>query len=884
MKNIPYVMRAENLVVSSVVFNKPEAIALYEVIQDHSDFTTDEDDLQRLAEVEVTLAKLKRAGTFIQVPTRFDPETNLRVDDEYVPFNLRSAYEESVIKQRDHILSVPYQYRLFLALSVKEILGHPWKDALNLFLENFRNPLRKMESKLGGQPFTLPKSQWDRFLIDEQKTFNTLKTYFNIKRLSYEEVSWLLERTATRGMEPDKPQQENELIYHESEEEGAVELITCSPDEIIPDFADVELDPGNKGMLRFEKETAHGTKEGYFSFMVVKQKPGGTVYYPHETGLFKIVQQIFDFPVEISVQFVPQSWEYTVGQVSRARRFTRSKGQSDVNRGKEVGYNTNKQLQDSEALIYDFSEKEYPMFRTQIILCVWGETKSQVMERREKVVETLGDYKIIIPKQIQKQLFYHTLPAVPSKALGHLYNLKLTSQWLAALHPLGGIQLGDQTGYLIGYTGLNDQVPVLNDPLVATRDPLKSATHSSINFGPPGTGKSMLANYMVIEEVKRGGKALIFDPKNERWAWPFEIPYLKGKVNIVTLREGSSDKGKLDPLLRVKDYQEDIKAINSAKRIMWYLTKTSSDTWAGKVIGYGIDMVINPEKRKLIPEGVLTNNQPCMTRVIEVMEGFLNKKIRFEEFPDLDHVTQAAEREVAKALADLRYHANSSLAQLLIGEGNEEPIDYSKHVTILQVRGLQQQSEEDPTNRLRKAVFMGIADVCREFVDAKAEFRTVLFDELYDFTAEPEIASMIRVLLRTGRSMNNKVQLCTHNMRDLVLDNSTDDEDQASEVRSNLGNRFVYRVDDEVEAKKACRFLGITPSSDILELLQNKEIMHSGRFLLRDFKGRVGLVTFRLDEIDPVLYQAFRTDKTANDKREATYGHLRYHHLQEVGV
>lgn len=887
MTENPYVMRWHNLIVSRMPGrrNQTEAVALYEIFQDHSDFTSEDEDAQRLAEVEATIAKLKRAGTLIQIPTRFDPESELRVDEENAPEELNEAYEQSIANQKKDILRTPFEHRLYLAISTREILGHPWKDFLNTFLETIRNPLRRMEARLGGQPFTLAKSQWDRYKLEEQKTYRLLQTYFDVRRLSHSEISWMLERPAMRGVEPKRIDEFPDLVEHSGEGEQAQTLVTGSPAEILPVHDDVEVDPGIKGMLKFEKEYPGGVRRGYFSFMVVKQIPSGWSHYPSVTGLFKLVQQLFDFPVEISVQFVPQAWEYTVRQIGRARSWTREKGKSDAKRGKEQGQRTTKQLRDSQALMEENEEKEYPMFRAQITLCVWGETPDQVVERRAKVAEMLDQYKLIVPKQLQKLIFYNTLPAVPARTVGNLYQLKLTSRWLAALHFTGGVRLGDESGYLVGYTGLHEQIPVLIDPMRGARDPLLSATSSTIDFGAPGTGKSLLANYMIVMEILRGGKGLIFDPKNERWAWPFEIPYLKDKVNIVTLREGSEDRGKLDPLLRVQDPAKDRNAINSAKRIMWYLTKNSSDTWAGKALGYAIDDVVDPERRKALwSEGRIKGRRPCMARVIELLETYLDGDHWFDQFPDKEFVRKQVDEQIAQAVADLRYHSQSSLAQLLFAQGTESPIDWESPLTILQVRGLQQQSEEDPTNRLRKAVFMGVADVCREFVEQKAEFRTVLFDELYDFTAEPEIAVMIRVLLRTGRSMNNKVQLCTHNMRDLVLEKEKgeESEDQASEVRSNLGNRFVYRVDDEAEARKACQFLGIPPTTEHIDLLTSREVMHSGRFLLRDFHGRVGLVTFRLDQLDPVLYEAFRTDEKANKRREREYGHLRFQsHQQE---
>jgi hypothetical protein len=63
--------------------------------------------------------------------------------------------------------------------------------------------------------------------------------------------------------------------------------------------------------------------------------------------------------------------------------------------------------------------------------------------------------------------------------------------------------------------------------------------------------------------------------------------------------------------------------------------------------------------------------------------------------------------------------------------------------------------------------------------------------------------------------------------------------------------------------------LGIPASDDNLEILTSWMRMESGDFLMKDFDGRVGLVRFPLDEINPQLYEAFRTDSEANKRREA---------------
>lgn len=854
---IPYILRQDNLVVSKIR-GKGEAhcFAVYELYQHHSEFLKEDELVTDLAKLEAVLAKLHYAGQFSLVPVLQDTSCleNSRQD---VPEELRETYEVSIEKMKRHIMKRPYQYRLFLTMNVKELSGNPVIDMFSALWESIRDPARQLEAKLGGMPFTLAKSQWERFKRDEEKVFSLLSRFFHVRRLNFWEVGVFIERCAMRGVEPRISRIKGEAGIQQYDE-----IVMGSPVEILPAFEDVEHDPGDiPGMIKFRKVYPEGVKEGYFSFLTIGKLPDGYSLYPWETGLFSIVQG-FPFPVELNVSFYPLEWSYIQYRLRGNRWWTRNKSRSKINSGKDVDSGLLSILRESEELTHYLTSRGYPLFRIQVALAVWGNTPQQVFERREVVADSLSNYQVNIPTYLQKQLFYNTLPGNPRK-MGYQYHIMSTPRFLAAFNPLGTIQLGDPQGYLIGYSGrLNQspddyQIPVLFDPCRGSRERKRSSSPAVINIGSPGAGKSMLSNYMVYQNVLNGAKALIFDPKNERWGWQYELPEIADKINMVTLREDIEDKGKLDPLLRVKGGPTDRSAINSAKRILWFLSGWGSETYGGKAIGYAVDKVAAEYKEQ----------QPCMKRVIDLLKQYLEGKVDFN-FPDFDFVKKKALEQIADLLSDLEYNSGSSLAQLLFAEGYEKPIDLSYPLTILQVQGLTRPKKEDPDYRHHMAVIMGICDLAREFVEQEAAFRTVVFDEFHEFSEEEEIRMMVRTLLRKGRSMNNIVQLITHNTRDLVLDRDLNEEDSGSEVRSNLGCRFVYRVNDRGEAKKVCEILGIDPTEEVIELLTSSERMMSGDFLMRDFDGRIGIVHFPLDEIDPRLYECFRTDAEANERRK----------------
>ncbi|QKG83367.1 hypothetical protein GXN76_02035 [Kroppenstedtia pulmonis] len=887
----PFILRQGNMIIgkNNAFIAETDCYALYELFTHHGEFSNHDEQQGRLVWLDTTLASLMRSGSLFLSPFPVDPRERLEEEERYLPedmpWDLKVLYVNSVDKMHEHLMKNPQEYRVILVMNVKERSGNPFYDLFQLAVEAIRDPYRRLEWKLGGRPFTLPTSQWQRFKKDEQHLYRLLSDGLGARRLNYREVDYMLERFATPGAEPRKRNGDGSF-YEVGPKDASVMM--ANPAEAVPVFEDTVLNPQVPGEIEFQKVLPDGIRKGYFSNLVINRLPRGYSQFPDTTALFQIIRQKFTFPAELSVQFVPLSWSYLRYSLRTVNYVGRMRNRGKENRGGEVDQKNRSTEDDSRDLANLLQGQETPMFYTQISIRVWGETQEKLYENRTRLQEALNQagYEILIPSR-QLPLFYNTLPGNPRKT-GHQYIVKMTSEWLSALGPLNGVVIGDKRGIYVGdvipFSERYEQergVPVLFDIRRGSRDARISFSPAIIHYGSPGSGKSALANWILLMDVLRGSKALLFDPKNERWAWMFEIPGMRDWINLVTLQE-EEDKGKLDPLLRINGTKQDRVAVNTAKKILWFLSENpESATYAEKAIGYAVDYVVD-EYRQANYQG----RKPCMRRVLEILRRYLegDQAVQFK-FPQKDFVREQAEREVARALTELEYNTESSLARLLFAEGHETPIDVSKPITLLQVQGLiKSDKEEDPDLKYNTAVIMGICDLADWFVAQEAAGRMVVFEELHEFGEKETIRRMVRQLLRKGRSMNNVVQLIIHNMRDLDLDRNLD-EDGASEVRSNLGTRFVYRVTDKGEARKACGMLGIDPTEDLVDFMSSGTQMKSGEFLMRDADGHVGFVRFPLDEVDPTLYQAFRTDTDAQKERQRKYGHLLYqkHNLKVVG-
>src|SRR5690606_40183001 len=89
---------------------------------------------------------------------------------------------------------------------------------------------------------------------------------------------------------------------------------------------------------------------------------------------------------------------------------------------------------------------------------------------------------------------------------------------------------------------------------------------------------------------------IFFEPKDEKWAWAFELPELRPLMNLVSLSTSVRDKGKLDPLLALgkdprmrEDANERQYVTDFALTLLLYLAGEPDTSLAGQAIGYAVD-------------------------------------------------------------------------------------------------------------------------------------------------------------------------------------------------------------------------------------------------------------------------------------------------------
>lgn len=814
--------------------------------------------------------------TWYQVPVPYSPKQAIQFDLSKVPEPLKDAAIETLEQTEQYIRKrIPTKYNLYLAVDMEPISGGVVEEMWRGMYELLRDPFVLIDEWMGGDYYRLPWTEWKRFETAEREIYEWIrqKLHGGVERCSEAEVLWLIERSACRGFNPPLQKEPMELL---AEEDG---YIYASQIDMDRGLHDVSL-RFNKpmGMIQWEKDFNGETKRGYFSILAVSTLPHG-VEFPGGAEIYHKIREL-NFEVDIIIRMEPIS-------PADARKELRNKFQVILGQISHTADSKDLELEGTDELEGDvlkrivnrqldkkIATEKIPIFKTQIMFVVWGNDRKEVERRRRELQEKMMsmDLRLEIPRTGQKALYHDTLPG--SQQIEKYYLVRSTGEFLASFMPLATTEVGDPSGIYAGNTVMTEpgvsedalgRAPVFIDVHRARN--LLSMTSSSVIAGSLGAGKSMFAGHLVYNELLQGVHHLLLQPKDELWAWPYELPELAPITNIVSISNSVRDKGKFDPLTRIGDDPEERQyAKKLATSLLLFLAEEKPKDWGGQAIQAAVNLAVN-------------DRQPSMMRVLHYLEAY----IRGELDKEFDLNRAQAHPEVERIYSFLKRQAQSQ-AQLFFGDGTETPIDVSNPLTIIQMQnlGIPEKGRED--YRLNMALFMAITDFARRFVNQRTNVpRSVLFEELHAINQAPEGQQVLRELIRTCRSKNADLKMVIHNMRDLRIGSEFkgEGEDGGEEIRSNLGYRFVFRMGDDAEARKACELLGIEPNEENVAHIRS---LRTGEWIMADLEGRVSKVRLDLSELNPRLFRSLDTRPLANERREREFGRLRRQATQQVEV
>lgn len=859
----PTLFRSRNLMITK----QRTGQCFYKIPQVNYSFLPDEEKKGLRNHIAVFMNEFPHRVTWYQVPVPYSPENSLEYDN--VPQELKGAADEAKALAKKYIQKrVPTKYNLYISVDIEPVSGSWITEMGRGLYELVRDPIVLIDDWMGGDYYRLPWTEWKRFEEAEKEIFDLLrqKLHAGIQRCSEAEVLWLTERSACRGFNPGL-QKEPMVIL--SEEDG---YLYSSQIDMDRGLIDVDLEFRPIGMVKWQKEYNGQTKKGYFSFLTVSYLPM-EVEFPGGAEVYQKVRELsFETDIIIRTEPIPPSearhqlkkaFDLIIGQIGH----TATSKNNELEGTEDLEGDLFRRMM-NRALDKKIKEEKIPVFKTQIIFAVWGETPKEVQQRRRDLQEKMKeiDLRLEIPRTGQKTLYHDTLPGAPQ--MEKYYLVRTTAEFLASFMPLGTTEVGDPSGIYIGNTVMT--VPGVSEnavgraPVFINSDRARnelSMTSSSVIAGSLGAGKSMLTGVIVYHELLRGVHQLLLQPKDEMWAWPYELPELKPITNIVSISNSVRDRGKFDPLSHVSDDPEErIKAKNLATSILLFLAEEKPKDWGGQAIQAAVDLAMKDQK-------------PSMMRILHYLEQYIAGNLDRE----FGISRSQAQYEVERIYSFLRRQAQDSQAQLFFGDGSETPIDVSNPLTIIQMQNLSIPEKGREDYRLAMSLFMAITDFARRFVNQRTDVpRSVLFEELHAINQATEGQQVLRELVRTCRSKNADLKMVIHNMRDLRIGSEFkgDGEDGGEEIRSNIGYRFVFRMGDNQEARKACELLGIEPNDENVAHIRN---LNTGEWIMADLEGRVAKVRLDVNELNPRLFRALDTRPAANARREKEFGHLRKH-------
>ncbi|HEX9766468.1 MAG TPA: ATP-binding protein [Nitriliruptorales bacterium] len=458
-----------------------------------------------------------------------------------------------------------------------------------------------------------------------------------------------------------------------------------------------------------------------------------------------------------------------------------------------------------------------PELQTTIVFSLASDDLAELEQQAEHVAAIYQSYEYLLPRPTggQRQLFRAMLPGSATPQVCRDYVQWLLPRDLASAMPLGGTELGDPTGALLGLSlDAGTDQPVLFDPAYG---PSMNRSGSIGAFGALGSGKSYLVKRLAHALLARGGRVVALDRTavGEYAAFARAAP---GRTQVVEISQDAPVS--IDPL---RTFAPDAR-VRYAVGFLTLLTGTSPTDLDGATLAQAVRQVAAREGR--------------LRDVITELQALADTR------PEADTLARK-----------LDHFADDGLARLAFGDGETLALDAD--CVVLWAPGLslpdRDQLDRDAATRqlLPEQVFSLaclylIAAVAREITFRDRDrFAAAVFDEAWSLTASPQGRQLLLEGIRDGRKHNAAVWL---------LSQHPDDVGDPRLVEL-LGSRFVFRQSHGA-ASRALAFLGMDASEESVDLVETG--LGTGECLYRDVRDRVGRVHV-LPASDPELERAWNT-------------------------
>jgi hypothetical protein len=427
-----------------------------------------------------------------------------------------------------------------------------------------------------------------------------------------------------------------------------------------------------------------------------------------------------------------------------------------------------------------------------------------------------GEYRLARPIGDQEALYEAGKPGTPAPRVCRDFEQILTPSQLAAGNPFAGVDLGDPTGILFGYSLDGGTArPVFLDP---ARGPATDRSGSIALVGALGSGKSFNLKYLAWATLARGGQFATLD-RTEHGEWVQFAEHAPGSTEVVTLTTDA--RISVDPL-----------QVFAGDEALTY-----SAGFLCLLLGIGVH---EPEGDVLIGaiKAVLGDRRPRAHSLLAVLDD----RARTDRGSRL---ADAAELVAGR----LRARIGEKLARVVFGDAPPLRLSDADSV-ILWTPGLKPPPREvllseQLSKRLlgeqllaQAMVYLAAAIMRRVTFADRSRFGAMCLDEVSFLTASVEGAQLYEEGLRESRRANAAIWVAAQDVASLG----------EARLRALVPTRIAGRQGSRYAAEQALDLLGMEVDESHLAALQEinpdpqRQPERVGECYLRDLDGRVGFL------------------------------------------
>lgn len=739
--------------------------------------------------------------------------------------NLLDAITKYLIETNGEEASETQRFILF---KLKKKSVKSFKDAIK---SGVKEAAKTFLDSLSPEEFSISLEDFESYKRAENELYHKIKT---LDRASEMDIEWLIRQPFYRGI--GKPRLRSFV-----DENGENQFFTPSYKKVIKN-GEVTLSPNRHELLsladgkvdfnNFERyitvEHMDGRKS-YQSFLAVSNLP--PTYFPSEEWIYGL--KSLPFPVEwcFDIDIIDQK---RIESKVRSRRKKTIDQVENIIDSRDLPEEVLLAEHEGKALEDEVNRTKSPYTFTNISLCL----ASDDLEDLKRKVNTLIDYfsmfgengiEVQNPVSDQEKLFAEFMPGSSKQSTS--YSLHLPIEAITSSMPIADDIIGDDKGFLMGFTGALNK-PVFYDP----RNPaLHDKSPAISSTGGLGGGKTFFMKYNTVIAGLSGGKGIYVDPKEESVNWGDYIPFLKGRVDKMTLSGKSEDRGKLDPFM-VYDIKNKIGEEKNVAKSTAYQAAVSN-------ISTLLDVKRNSDRSLAIQAACryASNHEiPCMQRVIEFA------KEDYKQNEDLLYLRE----EFDKVYRYLENYKEFKISALMFGDGTGESINFEKPITILQIKGLKiphntKSFENYTLEEVMSQIIMGsICSLLEKIAfEDSTEYVYIGFDESWFAKRSQAGLETLENIRRQGRSLFSSLHVIDQNPSGIT-----------EEERNQINTKFVYRTENINEARSALKYLDLEETKANLDMVMNMPEYH---VLYQDYRNRTALV--RVDFIFKEFIDAFNT-------------------------